>query len=67
MGKGACRATVHVVTRDGHDLVTKLPPPPIKCTHHKTNMYLLSILQIMCFQGISIAVPETWASLVTQM
>ena len=27
MDRGAWRATVHVVTRVGHDLVTKLSPP----------------------------------------
>ena len=28
MGRGAWLATVHGVARDGHDLVTKAPPPP---------------------------------------
>ena len=28
MDRGAWRATVHGVTRVGHDLVTKPPPPP---------------------------------------
>ena len=27
--KGALQATVHGVTRVGHDLATKLPPPPV--------------------------------------
>ena len=28
MGRGAWHATVHGVTRIGHNLVTKSPPPP---------------------------------------
>ena len=28
MDRGAWQATVHGVPRVGHDLVTKLPPPP---------------------------------------
>ena len=30
MDRGAWQATVHGVTRVGHDLVTKPPPPPRK-------------------------------------
>ena len=29
MGRGAWRATVHGVTRVGHDLASKPPPPPL--------------------------------------
>ena len=30
MDRGAWQATVHGVTRVGHDLVTKPPPPPLE-------------------------------------
>ena len=36
MGRGAWRATVHVVTRVGHDLVTK-PPLPIEVLPSSIN------------------------------
>ena len=32
MDRGAWRATVHGVSRVGHDLVTKPPPPPPRIT-----------------------------------
>ena len=32
MDRGAWQDTVHGVTRVGHDLVTKPPPPPAKTT-----------------------------------
>ena len=40
MDRGAWQATVHGVARVGHDLVTKLPPPPPLCDY---ICYLLGI------------------------
>ena len=56
MGRGDCRATVHGITRAGHDLVTKPPPPPrrngkflliklIGLNNLKTSFYRLELLK----------------------
>ena len=34
MDRGAWRATVHGITRVGHDLLTKPPPPPPPPPNH---------------------------------
>ena len=38
MDRGAWQATVHGVTRDGHNLVTKPPPPGVQELHIHTQM-----------------------------
>ena len=43
MDRGAWQATVHRVTRVGHDLVTKPPPPPAKTEHKQFNFVLLKL------------------------
>ena len=39
--RGAWRATVHGVTRVGHNLVTKPPPPPLRQTFSKSMSSIL--------------------------
>ena len=46
MDRGAWQATVHGVTRVGHDLVTKPPPPP----NYKTARYMRT--QVLHFVSI---------------
>ena len=46
MDRGACQATVHGVTRVGHDLVTK-PPPPYTSTSSITKPQPLSLPYVL--------------------
>ena len=49
MGRGAWQATVHGVTRVGHDLVTKLPPPPK--SHCETDNSFLDGAVVLVLSG----------------